>query len=187
MKEERDDIEKLVLDNLGGLDGAEPSEGHFARFGEKLKNQEATRKINFGIIWRVAAIVVFVFLAVNQAMIYFSPKEEKITTLGSVSNEYREVEFYYTSSINDGLAQWDNFYKSGLLTEDDKKMMDNELNELDQVWAGLKDDLKANPTDERVINAMLEYYQNKLNVITLIIEKLREVKSQKEISQRTAI
>jgi hypothetical protein len=41
-------------------------------------------------------------------------------------------------------------------------------------------DLKANPNDERVINAMLEYYQSRMNVITLIINKLKEAKKQKD-------
>jgi hypothetical protein len=162
-------------------------EGHFARFEERLKKQNHSRKFNYRTLWRVAAAVVFVLLAVNQTVIYLSPKEKKVVTLSDVSNEYREVEFYYTSSINTGLEQWKYLDNAGYLTEDDKKMMENELKEFDKVQADLQSDLKANPEDERVINAMLDYYQNKLNVITLIIEKLKEVQNQKESSHETKV
>jgi len=43
----------------------------------------------------------------------------------------------------------------------------------------LQVDLEANPTDERVINAMLEYYQARMNIITIIINKLQDAKQQK--------
>lgn len=185
--EERDDIEKLVLENIDAINDYEPSEGHFERFEEKLKKQANKRNFNFRIVWRVAAAVVFIFLAVNQAFIYFGPKEKQVSTLSDVSGEFSEVEFYYTSSINDGLNQWKRLDESGYLTDDDRKMMENELKEFDEVLADLQSDLKANPEDERVINAMLEYYQNKLSVITLIIEKLKEVQKQKESSHETKV
>jgi hypothetical protein len=138
------------------------------------------------MIWRVAAAVIFVFLTVNQAVIYFAPESE-ISSLGAISQEYSEVEYYYTSSINAGLNQWESFGNAGLLTENDKVMMDNELGEFEEVLKGLQEELKANPNDERVINAMLEIYQSKLNVINLIVTKLQEVKTQNETSHEIEI
>ena len=58
-------------------------------------------------------------------------------------------------------------------------MMKKEQQEFDQMYQKLQEDLKANPDDERVINAMLDYYQARMNVITMIINKLQEVKQQK--------
>ena len=179
MDKERDDIEKLILDNLEGLNSHEPADGHFGRFEAKLNRQSRKGKATFRLIWRVAAAVIFVFLAVNQAIIYLSPDKEEIITLGSISPEYKEVEFYYTNAINNGLEQWEGFNNAGLLTEEDTQMMETELEEFDTILKNLQEELNANPNDERVINAMLEYYQSKLNVITLIIDKLQEVKKQK--------
>lgn len=171
-----DDIEKLILDNLDCLNDQEPKEGHFERFEEKLSRQRKGRK-TLRIAWRVAAAAVFLLLAVNQAVIFLAPsQEDEGMTLGSVSSEYEEVEFYYTSSIEQGLTRWEQFEKAGLLTEEDQKMMNHELQEFEKVLKELQQELKVNPNDERVINAMLVYYQNKLNVINLIINKLQEVK-----------
>ncbi|NQU88692.1 MAG: hypothetical protein HQ541_23360 [Mariniphaga sp.] len=188
MDNEKDNIEKLILDNLDGLNEQEPKDGHFGRFEQKLKQQNRKDKVNLRIVWRVAAAVIFVFLAVNQTVIYFSPdQQETITALGEISPEYNEVEFYYTSSIDAGLNQWQQFDEVGLLTDEDKLMMENELAEFDEVLTDLQEDLKANPNDERVINAMLDYYQNKLNIINLIIDKLQEVKIQKETNHEIEI
>ena len=104
----KDNIEELILNNLKELNDNEPMDGHFERFQAKLNKQNKTRKITFGLVWKVAAAVVFVFLAVNQANIYFSPDKQAENSvadnnefsLASVSPEYKEVEFYYTNAIN---------------------------------------------------------------------------------------
>lgn len=178
MKDKRDKIEELILGNLDKFEEKEPLEGHFDRFEAKLAKQAKRKIISLRNVWRVAATVVFVFLAVNQALIYFSPKNAEINSLSSVSAEYSEVEYYYTSAIQRGLNQWEDFYNAGILSEKDNLMMKNELDEFDSTIAKLQDELKTNPNDERVINAMLKYYQTKLNLINLIINNLQEVKTQ---------
>jgi hypothetical protein len=194
--EKRDDIEKLILDNIETLNDNEPMEGHFARFEAKLNAQhKKKRTINLNIILKVAAAVVFVFLATNQAFIYFSPDNQGIfnsktesasLTLASVSPEYQEVEYYYTSSINTGMEQWNKWIEEGLISEDEQTMMNNELAEFETLYQNLQKDLAANPNDERVINAMLEYYQAKLSVINIIITKLEEVQQKtQEFEQET--
>ena len=56
--------------------------------------------------------------------------------------------------------------------------MDDELADFKKRYENLQEDLATNPDDNRVINAMLEYYQVKLSVIDLIVNKLKEVKQQ---------
>ncbi|WP_319480521.1 hypothetical protein [uncultured Draconibacterium sp.] len=197
--EKKDNIEKLILDNIETLNDNEPMEGHFARFEAKLNEQHKKKKtISLNIILKVAAAIVFVFLATNQAFIYFSPNNQGIfisktesasVTLASISPEYQEVEYYYTNSINTGMEQWDKWIEEGLISEDEQTMMNNELAEFEKLYQNLQKDLTANPTDERVINAMLEYYQAKLSVINIIITKLEEVqlKTQEFEQETTAI
>ena len=145
---------------------------------------------------KIAAAVVFALLAVNQAYLYFSPgkqpsvfssfSSDKIT-LASVSPEYKEVEFYYTNSINVGLSQWNTLKNEGLISEEEEEMMQSEIAEFEAIYKNLQKDLAANPNDERVINAMLGYYQAKLSVINMIVEKLKEVKQQNNKSHETTI
>ncbi|WP_167606575.1 hypothetical protein [Maribellus sediminis] len=185
---EKDYIEELIANNLDALNDNEPFEGHFERFEAKLKAKNRTRKVSLNLVLKVAAVVVFAFLATNQAFIYFSPDSQglilnanksKAVTLASVSPEYQEVEFYYTTSINTGLEQWNALSAEGMITEDEEAMMQDELKEFERLYKNLQSDLAANPNDERVINAMLEFYQTKLSLITMIVNKLEEVKQQK--------
>jgi len=187
----KDKIEEIILNNLEELNDNEPLEGHFERFEAKLKLQNKKKKINFSMVWKVAAAVVFVLLLTNQAYMYFSSNNlgllSKNSTnsdfsLASISPEYEEVEFYYSNAISVGLNQWNELKSEGMVSEEEQNMMKNELNEFEDLQKGLQSDLKANPHDERVINAMLEYYQTKLNVINLIVAKLQEVKEIKEES-----
>jgi len=179
----KDNIEELITNNLDGLNEMEPADGHFERFEAKLKAQQKKKTITLRLVWKVAAAVVFVLLAVNQAAIYFSPdgkgliptKGNSEVTLASISPEYREVEFYFTNSINVSLEQWNQLKNEGAISEEEQNLMDNELLEFDRLHQSLQKDLTANPNDERVINAMLEYYQSKLHVISMIVDKLQEV------------
>ncbi len=188
---EKDYIEELIRENQEALNDNEPLEGHFARFEEKLKAAHKVRRFTWKGILKIAAIVIFVMLATNQVSIYFSPETKGLAglvlnktqntdiSLASLSPEYKEVEFYYTTSINTGLNQWNELSKEGMISEEEQATMNEELKEFENMYKNLQLDLAANPDDERVINAMLEFYRVKLSVITMIVNKLEEVKQQK--------
>lgn len=156
---EKDYIAQLLEQNIEALNDNEPMEGHFERFGEKLaKQHRSKRKITLNVLWKVAAVVVFVFLAGNQLFIYMSPENKGLfagktanrnITLASLSPEYEEVEFFYTSSINSGIEQWNKLNEEGLISEEEQDMMSEELAEFEKLFKGLQEDLKTNPEDER--------------------------------------
>jgi hypothetical protein len=181
----KDNIEELILKNLEGLNERKPLVGHFDRFEAKLNAQHKKKKFTFNVVWKVAAAVIFVLLATNQAYIYFTPNNQgtllnngntQEATLASVSTEYAEVEFYYNNAINVGLDQWKSLTLEGHISIEEQQMMDTELTDFEDRFKVLQEDLAANPNDERVINAMLEYYQTKLSIISMIVSKLEEVK-----------
>jgi len=188
---EKDYIEEMILKNLEALNDNEPLDGHFERFEKKLNAESKGRSITWKGVLKIAAVVIFVMLATNQISIYFSPETKGLAglvlnktentniSLASLSPEYKEVEFYYTTSINTGLDQWNKLSNAGLISEDEQAMMNDELKDFENMYKNLQQDLAANPNDERVINAMLEFYQVKLSVITMIVNKLEEVKQQK--------
>lgn len=183
-----DELERLILNNRNSIQDEEPMEGHFERFEARLqKMSKPAPKIKYMPVLKIAAIVVFALLAVNQARIYLIPEKKETFSLGSISPEYREVEFYYTNSIQMGMSQWEKLKNEGLISETEQKMMQKEQQEFDQMYQKLQEDLKTNPDDERVINAMLEYYQARMNVMNLVISKLKEVKKQKNHSHEIKI
>ncbi len=171
-------LEKTIRENREAFE-EEPLDGHFDRFENKLDKMHTKQK-TFG--WKtylqIAASVVLVILAVNQARIYFGDEEEPLS-LSQIAPEYSEVEFYFTSSIENNMLIWEKLIGDGHISMEKQEMMRTEMEEFDKIYKDLQNELQVNPGDERVVNAMLEFYQAKLSVITLIIEKLEEVKQQK--------
>ncbi|WP_159516959.1 hypothetical protein [Sunxiuqinia indica] len=182
-----DRLEKIFRENREAFEDDAP-QGHFDRFEAKLDQKfRHQKKWNRKLFLQIAAAVIFALLLGNQLRMYFTPGQHQKATLASVSEEYGEVEFYYTSSIDQSLNEWDKLNQEGFISEADQQMMENEMQEFDQMQNQLQKELKANPDDERVIKAMLEYYQAKLSVIKIIINKLEEVKQQKLTHNETEI
>ncbi len=187
----KDLLEKIIRENKDALEQDAPM-GHFERFEAKL-NKDFKHRNKFGpkLYLQLAASLVFVLLLGNQLRIYFAPDQaihqDETATLSSVSDEYREVEFYFTSAINQGMTEWDKLIEDGFISEADQQMMSKEIEEFERMQNQLQQELQSNPDDERVINAMLDYYQARLSVTTLIIDKLKEVKHKKITQHETEI
>jgi hypothetical protein len=58
-----------------------------------------------------------------------------------------------------------------------KEMLIREMKSMDSVYVSLQKELKANPDDERIINAMIEHYQTKLEVMTYIVNQLKMIRN----------
>ena len=181
------DFEKIIRERQDAFE-AEPPMGHFERFTEKLeKDFGKPRKVRRKYVLQIAAAILFVLLAGNQARMYIHVRKTEPVTLASVSPEYGEVEFYYTSAIRQGMLQWNELTKEGFISANEQQMMKSEIKEFDETYARLQKELQTNPEDERVINAMLEVYQTRLSIITLIINKLQKIKQQKLNHNETEI
>lgn len=172
---EPDFFEKLISARKRDLDLAEPAEGHFERFEERLRKEKFRRIFTPGNLLKIAAAVVFVFLAVNQTMIWISPIQKQQVRLTNISPQYAEVEFYYTNAIASGLEDLKTLNRNGIISGNEYEVMEKEFTDFEIMYHNLQKELKANPDDERVINAMIGYYQTKLNAINLIVNKLQEV------------
>ena len=183
-------LKNRIQKNKDAFD-VEPPEGHFERFRLKLETTPVKKKWLTGRSWlEIAAVVLIILLAGNQSRIYFSSnskQEARPLTLSSVSPEYGEVEYYYTSAIDEGMSHWKKLQEQGMISPEEQKIMKLEMKEFDETYVRLQKDLEVNPEDERVIHAMLEVYQSKLNIITLIINKLEAIKQQKKTRHETKI
>jgi uncharacterized protein (DUF305 family) len=57
-----------------------------------------------------------------------------------------------------------------------KTVLMKEMKSMDSVYVSLQKELKSNPNDERIINAMIEHYQTKLEVMTYIVNQLKSIR-----------
>ena len=174
------DLEQIIRENRAALDAYEPGEQHLSHFREKLSVYNPVR-LGMADYLKIAAVVLlasmFSFFLYNQLqpVIFRSDKY----SLGDISGEYREVEQYYTRMINN------RYFELGRIDTGDplqKKMLVKELEEMDKLFINLQKDLKANPGDERIINAMIHHYQMKLEVMNQVLMQLESINNNKNLS-----
>jgi hypothetical protein len=51
---------------------------------------------------------------------------------------------------------------------------------MDSVYVQLQKELKANPNDERIINAMIEHYQTKVDIMSYIVNQLKAIRHENQ-------
>ncbi|MGE4587435.1 MAG: hypothetical protein AB7D05_08850 [Mangrovibacterium sp.] len=178
----KDPWEKIIRENRESFE-EEPAEGHSERFRQKL-DKSAKKKINRRLVLEMAAAVLIIILAGNQIRTALQPdhieNKYKESTLPLLPGEYAEAKTYYLNSISQGMTQWKELLREGMIPEKEQQLMETEIREFEQTCARLQKELQASPDDERVISAMLEVYQTRLNIIRLIIQKLKQSKPEKE-------
>ena len=93
------------------------------------------------------------------------------------NSEMNETANFYTIRINSGMSQLKQMADQGIGSEQELMQVKKEMEEMDKLNQDLQNEYSKNPNDERVINAMIEYYQTKLNIINTIKSDLENVKT----------
>lgn len=172
-----DRLEKIMKENKELFLDQEPPSGHLERFEQKLKKQNAKGRVIqlTAKVSRIAAVGLLVIMSSLWAYNQFGSSDEvQQMKLGEVNQKYKEVEYFFTSQINDKYQELqtveatdESAYKETLFTE---------LEQMDSIYDQLQAELGANPNDERIIQAMIMHYQTKLKVMSDILKKLNTYK-----------
>jgi len=166
------DLEKHIKQQRLQLDADAPREGHEERFRQMLHYQPV-RKINFRHGLQIAASIA-VILA-SAVMLIRSNKSGDKVAVNEIPASVIEADQYYATQVAyrvDQIKQFE-FHDNR-----EKTLLLEELEELDTFQQQLMIDLEANPDDERVINALINHYQEKLDVMDQIIYQLNQLKTQ---------
>lgn len=171
-------IEDLFRENKDFFEDAEPSKGHFERFESQLERrfQKNTPKRSIvPYLLRAAVVTLLITLSSLWTWDHFIRSGSSRMTLGQVSPQYKEVESYYVHQVN--MMEGEIVNIDLKTNPQQKQMLMSEMNSMDSVYVSLQKELKANPNDERIINAMIEHYQTKLEVMSYIISQLKTIRN----------
>jgi hypothetical protein len=172
-------IEEIIRSNRDFFEDREPSEGHFERFSRQLERRFGTTTVTRSIVpylLKAAVVTLLVTLSSLWTWDHFIRPDRNRMTLGDVSPQYREVENYYLYQVK--LMESEISDVEFISSTEQKKMLNQEIESMDSVYVQLQKDLKANPDDERIINAMIEHYQTKLEVMTFIVNQLKAIRNE---------
>lgn len=172
-------IEEIIRSSKDIFEEAEPSEGHFERFNRKLEvrfHSVTTKRSIVPYLLRAAVVTLLVTLSSLWTWDHFIRPSNYRMTLGQVSPQYKEVESYYIHQVN--------LMESEISTVDfkndhvQKAELMKEMKSMDSVYVSLQKELKVNPNDERIINAMIEHYQTKVEIMSYIVNQLKVIKNE---------
>lgn len=173
-----DELDKIIIENHADFE-EEPQNGHLERFAERLRLAESKQKsIHLTPFLKVAAVLVIILLSANLYVHLRNTKSEVKETVATRS-DLSEASFYYTKSINNGIRDLEKMASEGIGSPKELVQIKHELSEMDSLFVNLQAEYKANPNDERIINAMIEYYQTKLDIVNTIKTDLENVKNLK--------
>jgi hypothetical protein len=172
-------IEDIIRNNRDFFEEAEPSNGHMERFNRKLEKRFQTSSIKKSIVpylLRAAVVTILITLSSLWTWDHFIRSGSSRMTLGQVSPQYKEVENYYVHQVN--LMEGEIVNVDLKNNPEQKTALLKELKSMDSTYVSLQKELKANPNDERIINAMIEHYQTKLEVMTYIVNQLKTIRNE---------
>jgi len=125
---------------------------------------------------RVAAAIAMIF-AGSTAGVYFLTGNRADTD--QLSNEmYLEVletEQYYSHMVSQRYDELKPYLASDPVV---KEMLTSDMEELDEVYTELKEDLKDNASNPEVIEAMILNYRVKLEILEEILNQVKEKENQ---------
>lgn len=172
-------IEDIIKKSRSEFDDREPSDGHFERFSFRLATRlhagTAKRSI-IPYLLKAAVVTLLITLSSLWTFDHFvRPNLKTKMTLSEVSPEYREVEKYYVQQVN---YMENEFSSLNLSTPEQKEALMKEMASMDSVYVDLQKELRTNPDDQRIIDAMIKHYQTKIEVMTYILDQLKEIKAE---------
>lgn len=174
-----DNIDRLFKNLENEFDVEVPNIGHQQRFLDKLNNQNKVADVQPSKrhFWKpllsVAASVVILlglFLGIQT--------ESNAKDLASISPEMAETQSFFTATISDELDKL-----KGETSPETKILVDDALKQLELLEAEydkLKTDLSESGDDQRVIYAMISNFQNRIELLQDVLQKIEEVKQLKQ-------
>jgi len=169
-----DNLERFIRENRELFD-EEPPRGHEERFRNKRAPLRRDRFLHRMLPFlRIAGVVLMFFISTLWILEHSGVLAGPAAGRKSVY-EYQETEHYYLTRINARLSSLENMHFLGDSTQ--KKILYSELNDMDSLYRELQKELKMNPGDERLLRAMTEYYEIKLEVLNNIIQQLSSLQT----------
>jgi len=172
-----DKLEKYILDQRERFDDLEPDPAIWDRIDTK---RARVIRIDWkGIAWKAAAVVA-IFTASYFFHDYMASRhqqdqgfmaEHMDDSSSPIVRELIEAEAYYTSQIN---IRKEEVFRLTASTPDIQNEINTELVELDKVFNELKEDLKDNADNEEVIEAMIQNYRVKLDILEEMLYRLKQ-------------
>ncbi len=170
----KDNIEKFITQNRDEFDMFEPSPKMWEKIEGNIERQAKTG-INWKQILYRAAIVLLIFAGSLTTFEFLGQKGVSLFSLSREKSieipELKEAELYYSAKFSEKLDEAKPF-----LLENPKisEGLMKDLAELDSVYNGLKKDLTENIATEEVVEALIQNYRLRIEILEDLMSAFKE-------------
>lgn len=161
------------------FDVQEPHSGHLDRFEKRLQGAKPQRKVS----WKWMSVAASILLLVGFGLGNYTGQQE--SNLSSVSPKMAEVETYFISTLQVELTEIE---KSRSL--DTEKIIEHALEkieDLEDAYQGFVKEFEDGGDQKRIINAMINNYQQRLDILKSLSNQIEQLKQQKNLEDEVYI
>ena len=177
----KDRLEQFISNNRDQFDLFEPDEKLWSGI-ESTVNQKKTFRIGWkGVVSRAAAVLI-IFAASFLVQEILHRRQSVVTEnyedeIMQEIPELLEAEIYYTSLLNNKIEQIE-----PLISENPElgETLEQDLSELDSIYTELQKDLRDNIANDEVVEAMIQNYILKIQILEDLLEYMDEASKNQE-------
>jgi hypothetical protein len=172
---DNDRFEQFVRDHREEFDFRDPDSRIWDRVGSRIAKY---KKYDWRLILKRAAVVALIFAAsygVNEWFHQVHSRNLAIrhagTNMDSRIPGLKETEAYYSSLVNQKMDELKPIMANCPSLQQE---LNTDMSELDSVYADLKNDLKDNMANQEVIEAIIENYKLKINILENVLAEIKD-------------
>ena len=179
----KDKIDELFLNFKEDFEVHDTPEGHRKRFLEKLEGHKKS-SVNSQNWWKPLSIAASVAIIIALGFTFIK-NNNPTADLANVSPEMAQTQSFFVSEVNREM----NTLK-GLNSPETKILINDvlrQMNILETEYEDLRKDLLTSGNDKRVVYAMINNFQKRMDLLKQMITKIEEVKNLKDKTNETTI
>ncbi len=158
-------LEEIIRNNSGSFDSEEPSADHFKKFLKKLddSHRNVRKERYIRLLTHVASVAAVFLLVLSVILLRQQSANDNLSQ--KLPAEVTEIENYFQYQIESNLRTLGPSLDNCPVQ---KKNLQTCFRELDRSFRTIRNDLKENPGNELVLNALINHYQTKLEILEQI-------------------
>jgi hypothetical protein len=174
MKNDR--LERFISENRQDFETHEPSE----EVWEKVRRSAGISRTSVPGWLKVASVLILVCIAMSAAWFLGAGTNRSTARLEKAEEsipELKEAEIYYNGMIYQKLNEIEPHLTiyPGLMDE-----LTTDFSNLDSIYSDLRNDLKDRVCTEEVVQALIQNYRIKLQMLEELLEKINNAETDKE-------
>ncbi|WP_405207012.1 hypothetical protein [Aquimarina sp. LLG6339-5] len=178
-----DDFEKHIRENKLQFDEHKADKAKlWERIELELDTTSKTKKIKTLKHWnspflKIAASILIVLGVFSLMNLYTSSTNSMTKQNQAVNQELQDIDTYYKGLVS---FQVELVKKNSKLTESDKEDFLSFMGELDKEYLLLKEEMKENLNNEYILEAIVQNYKKRIELIENLLEQIKDSKKSDE-------